>query len=162
MSNENYFKFDALTSAGIDLLVKLNVALQSELIALSERNLEQIKQYSADKSHILVEFSNNTAHRTQLLESLKYSSNEKDIQLFFSTCPDAKTREIVTANWLNLADTLKTIIDANNVNEQVLKRNQYNIDTILSILQGQQANNILYDAKGDKGDYSGQSRIGKA
>ena len=162
MSNQSYLKFDDLTSTGIDILEKLQTSLQSELAALSDRNLEQIKHCAVEKSQILVEFSNNTQQRSQLLETLKFSSNEKDIQLFFSACSDSPTQTKCTANWKNLAQTLKDVIDANNVNEQVLKRNQYNIDTILSILQGQQANNILYDARGDKGDYSSQSRIGKA
>jgi len=162
MNSESYLKFDAFTSTGIEILEKLQNSLQSELVALSERNLEQIKQYAVDKSQILVEFSNNTQQRSQLLESLNFSSNEKDIQLFFASCPDPSAKKTCIANWQTLAQTLKVVIDSNNVNEQVLKRNQYNIDTILSILQGKQANNVLYDAKGDKGDYSGQSRIGKA
>jgi len=162
MSSESYLKFDAFTNTGIEILERLQNSLQSELVALSERNLEQIKQYAVDKSQILVEFSNNTQQRSQLLESLKFSSNEKDIQLFFASCPDPSAKKTCIANWQTLAKALNVVIDSNNVNEQVLKRNQYNIDTILSILQGKQANNVLYDAKGDKGDYSGQSRIGKA
>ncbi|EPJ50021.1 MAG: hypothetical protein OFPI_21310 [Osedax symbiont Rs2] len=162
MSNQSHLKFDALTTTGIEILEKLQTSLQSELAALSERNLDLIKQFAVEKSQILVDFSNNTQQRSQLLESLKFSSNEKDIQLFFSSCADPSTKKTCIDNWHTLAQNLKVVIDSNNVNEQVLKRNQYNIDTILSILQGKQANNVLYDAKGDKGDYSGQSRIGKA
>lgn len=162
MKIDNYLSFDALTLAGIELLSHLNNTLKLELIALTERDLQQITQYAVQKSQYLAEFSENTHQRSVLLESLRLNSNKENVQLFFNSCPDANIEHQCKANWKVLEVTLQSTIDANDVNEQVLKRNQKNIDTILSILQGKQANNILYDAKGDKGDYAGQSRLGKA
>jgi flagellar biosynthesis/type III secretory pathway chaperone len=162
MKIDNYLSFDALTLAGIELLSHLNNTLKLELIALTERDLQQITQYAVQKSQYLAEFSENTHQRSVLLESLRLNSNKENVQLFFNSCPDTNIEHQCKANWKVLEVTLQSTIDANDVNEQVLKRNQKNIDTILSILQGKQANNILYDAKGDKGDYAGQSRLGKA
>ncbi|MEH6443231.1 MAG: flagellar export chaperone FlgN [Oceanospirillaceae bacterium] len=162
MKTNNYLSFDALTLAGIDLLTHLNNTLQSELIALTERDLQQITQCAVQKSQFLADFSENTHQRSVLLENIKLNSDKENVQLFLNSCPDTHTKNNCKTNWKILEEILQATIDANNVNEQVLKRNKKNIDTILSILQGKQANNILYDVKGDKGDYTGQSRLGKA
>ncbi len=162
MNKENHLAFDALTKQGIDTLKKLNATLQDELSSLTNRDIDQIKICSSQKSQILTDFSENTFQRIQILKNCGFESDKQSVSDFLSQCDDASLKTLCIENWKILEETLQATLDANNVNEQVLKRNQKNIDTILSILQGKQANNILYDAKGDKGDYAGQSRIGKA
>ena len=162
MNNEKYTAFDTLTLKGIELLRALNNILGLELVALTERELQNIVEFAKQKSQLLADFSENINLRDSLLEALSLSSNKPSIIAFLESCPNQKLKNTYLSNWIILEETLKSTIDSNAVNEQVLKRNQKNIDTILTILQGKQANNILYDAKGDKGDYAGQSRIGKA
>lgn len=162
MNIEQQTAFDTLTLKGIALLIALKDTLRLELIALTARELAEIIELSKRKNNILIEFSENTFQRSTLLQSLNLASNKENIGVFFSRCQNLAAKNKYLANWATLEDTLRLTIDANAINEQVLKKSQKNIDTILSILQGKQANNILYDAKGDKGDYAGQSRIGKA
>jgi flagellar biosynthesis/type III secretory pathway chaperone len=162
MNKENHLAFDALTNQGIDVLKKLNATLQNELTSLTSRDLDEIKLCSNQKNQILTEFSENTLQRIQILKASGFESDKESVSEFFSLCEDPSLKTLCVENWTILEETLQATLDANNVNEQVLKRNQKNIDTVLSILQGKRANNILYDAKGDKGDYAGQSRIGKA
>lgn len=162
MNTEKHTAFDTLTLKGIDLLNGLKDTLRLELIALTTRELEGIIELSKRKNNILIEFSENTFQRSTPLETLNLASNKENISVFFSDCGNLVAKNKYLANWTILEDTLRLTIDANTINEQVLKKSQKNIDTILNILQGKQADNILYDAKGDKGDYAGQSRIGKA
>ncbi|EPJ44622.1 MAG: hypothetical protein OFPII_33340 [Osedax symbiont Rs1] len=162
MSIEAYQSFDALTLTGIELLNKINSVIKEELVALTQRNLETIKLCATDKNLLLTEFSEHIQNRQALLKSIDYQSDKQSIKFFLNSCPAAKAKLVYQENWKKLEHALSSVIDANSINEQVLKRNQKNLDKILSILQGKQAHNILYDAKGDKGDYSGQSRIGKA
>lgn len=162
MNKENHLAFDALTIEGIELLKSLNNILQAELTALTNREIEQINLCTNQKSQSLTEFSENTLKRINILKQAGFKSDKQSVTIFFDSCEDTAQKQQMINNWTILEETLQATVDANNVNEQVLKRNQKNIDTILSILQGKQANNILYDAKGDKGDYAGQSRLGKA
>ena len=162
MNTEKHTAFDTLTLKGIDLLNDLKDTLRLELIALTTRELEGIIELSKRKNNILIEFSENTFQRSTLLQTLNLASNKENISVFFGDCGNLVAKNKYLANWTILEDTLRLTIDANTINEQVLKKSQKNIDTILNILQGKQADNILYDAKGDKGDYAGQSRIGKA
>lgn len=162
MNTDNHLAFDALTMSGIELLKRLNTVLESELTALTDRELEQINLCTNQKSQILAEFSENTTQRNTILNSSGYSANKASVSDFFESCTSHSFKEKLTSNWHDLEAALQACVEANSVNEQVLKRNQKNIGAILSILQGKQAKNILYDAKGDKGDYAGQSRLGKA
>jgi len=162
MNNDTHLSFDALTTEGINILKNVEDILKSELIALTQRDIDQIKECAADKTALLSDFSDNTLLRTTLLEKSNYHSTPESILEFFNACTNLSAQKQLKDNWNALEQILLQVIDANAVNEQVLKRNQKNLDSILSILQGQQANNILYTAKGSKGDYAGQSRIGKA
>jgi len=162
MNKDIFLSFDALTIEGINTLKSVEEILKNELTALTQRDLEQIKDCASSKLTLLGNFSENTLLRSKLLEQNNYQSTADSIQDFFSACSDALVQKTCQDNWKALEAILLAIIDANAINEQVLKRNQKNLGSILSILQGQQANNILYNAKGSKGDYAGQSRIGKA
>lgn len=155
-------KFDALTLSGIAILSNVSKVLITELKALTQRDLEQIKQCAADKSKLLNDFSENIQQRTLLLQTHNLEPTPDCINTFLNSCESTTDTQQYQANWDKLETTLQSVINDNTVNEQVLSRNQKNLDSILSILQGQQANNILYTAKGNKGDYAGQSRIGKA
>jgi flagellar biosynthesis/type III secretory pathway chaperone len=162
MTLELHSSFDTLTLAGIEQLKTLHDILADELTALTDRDLVKIKACAIIKVQVLTNFSENSQHRTALLKSQNCSSDKAGISFFFAKCADSKAKSVYLQHWTQLEETLCAAIDANNINEQVLKRNQKNLDTILAILQGQQTHNVLYDAKGDKGDYTGQSRIGKA
>ena len=162
MNTAHYTEFNALTLKGIDLLSLILPLLAEEKTALTERDLDKITLLANQKSHILADFSTNIKTRIELLQRFNLETNKENIALFLDSCPDNTISNTCKSNWDKLEKSLCIVIDANTVNEQIAKKNQKNIDTILSILQGQKPNNMLYDAKGDKGDYSGQSRIGKA
>ncbi|NQZ33902.1 MAG: flagellar protein FlgN [Oceanospirillaceae bacterium] len=162
MNRDNLQKFDTLTLSGIQILSDVSEVLKAELTALTHRDLEQIKKCATDKSKLLSDFSENIRQRTHLLQINNFEATAASISAFINSSDNSSEILVFQTNWKNLETSLQTVINANSVNEQVLSRNQKNLDTILSILQGQQANNILYTAKGNKGDYAGQSRIGKA
>lgn len=158
--NSSYSQFDALTLEGILHLENILDLLSNELQALTERDLDEIKRFTQLKHEVLNKFTANLESRQNHLHAVGIGFDKASITLFLADSPNNAKQ--YSQNWLKLETLLSDVIAANSVNEQVLKRNQKNIDTILSILQGQKASNILYDAKGDKGDYAGQSRIGKA
>jgi len=162
MSNNIHSEFNALSLEGIRLLNILLKHLEDELKALSERDLEKIKLSTFKKTQILSEFASNTELRNELLNSKKLQPNKENIITFIANCQDKTLADECKGNWDDLETTLNNVIKANTVNEHVVKKNKNNVSTILSILQGKNKNNMLYNAKGDKGDYSGQSRLGKA
>jgi len=162
MSKNIYSEFNALSLEGIRLLNILLKHLEDELKALSERDLEKIKLSTFKKTQILTEFSSNTELRNTLLNSKKLQPNKENITTFITSCPDKTLADECKSNWDALETILNNVIKANTVNEHVVKKNKNSVSTILDILQGKTKNNMLYNAKGDKGDYSGQSRLGKA
>lgn len=154
--------FNALTLEGIAVLERLKSQLDSELQALTERNIEQVQQVNTKKQTILAEFDQNNNQRATCLINAGLSVDKQSILALIETTDDSSVQQQFRENWKKLEKTLGETMERNKRNEIVLTRNRQNVEQLLSVLRGQPGKNTLYDAKGGKGNYSGQSRLGKA
>ena len=153
---------DALAYEGITILNQLNALLDQELEALKSREIDLIRSINLEKQTVLSQFDQNNYSRAEHLIKIGLPVSKDGLDTLVA---QSQNKALVTqfrSHWSDLESILKTTMDANQRNEQVLMRNSQNIDKLLSVLRGQKTSNSLYTAKGAKGNYTGQSHIGKA
>lgn len=160
--NQALSDFNALTLEGISVLDTLVTLLDRELEALQNRDLDAINAINQDKQHALLAFDKNNHDRNQLLESRDLPIDKQGIQALQKSATDSLLAKEFSNHWQQIEQTLERAMSANKRNEIVLARSKQNVEKLISLLRGQNPKNTLYDAKGGKGDYSSQSRIGKA
>lgn len=153
---------DALAYEGITILSGLKTLLDQELDALKSREIDLIRSINLDKQQLLSQFDLNNHSRAELLTKSNLPVSKEGLDALIA---QTQNKALVTQfknHWNDLENILKETMDANQRNEQVLMRNSQNLDKLLSVLRGQKPSNSLYTAKGAKGNYTGQSHIGKA
>ncbi len=153
---------NALTSEGIALLDNLYQLLEKELLALKARDIDLIIELNQQKQSVLVAFDQNNRSRAETLQSAEASVDKAGIEFLLEQSDDLRFNQLFRENWNSLEITLQKTMNANQRNEQVLTRSRQSLEQFINVLRGQKPANTLYNAKGTKGDYSGQSRIGKA
>lgn len=153
---------DALAYEGITILSRLNVLLDQELEALKSREVDLIRSINLEKQTILSQFDQNNHSRAEHLINAGLPVSKTGLDSLIAHTQNKALIKQFQSHWADLESILKATMDANQRNEQVLMRNSQNIDKLLSVLRGQKTSNSLYTAKGAKGNYTGQSHIGKA
>jgi len=153
---------NALTSEGIALLDNLYQLLEKELLALKARDIDLIIELNQQKQSVLVAFDQNNRSRAETLLNAQASVDKAGIEFLLEQSDDLRFNQLFRENWNSLEITLQKTMNANQRNEQVLTRSRQSLEQFINVLRGQKPANTLYNAKGTKGDYSGQSRIGKA
>ena len=153
---------NALTSEGIALLDNLYQLLEKELLALKARDIDLIIELNQQKQSVLVAFDQNNRSRAETLLNAQASVDKAGIEFLLEQSDDLRFNQLFRENWNSLEITLQKTMNANQRNEQVLTRSRQSLEQFINVLRGQKPTNTLYNAKGTKGDYSGQSRIGKA
>ena len=153
---------NALTSEGIALLDNLYQLLEKELLALKARDIDLIIELNQQKQSVLVAFDQNNRSRAETLLNAQASVDKAGIEFLLEQSDDLRFNQLFRENWNSLELTLQKTMNANQRNEQVLTRSRQSLEQFINVLRGQKPANTLYNAKGTKGDYSGQSRIGKA
>ncbi|QEQ95768.1 flagellar export chaperone FlgN [Neptunomonas concharum] len=153
---------NALTSEGIALLDNLYQLLEKELLALKARDIDLIIELNQQKQSVLVAFDQNNRSRAETLLNAQASVDKAGIEFLLEQSDDLRFNQLFRENWNSLEITLQKTMNANQRNEQVLTRSRQSLEQFINALRGQKPANTLYNAKGTKGDYSGQSRIGKA
>ena len=153
---------DALASEGITILSGLENLLNQELAVLKAREIDAIRNINTEKQTLLRQFDQNNQARAELLIAAGLPVSKDGLSSLLSQSQNkALTRQFNT-HWGDLETILKKTMDANQRNEQIVMRSSQNLDKLLSVLRGQKPSNSLYTAKGAKGNYTGQSHIGKA
>jgi len=151
----------ALIDQGTALLSQLQTLLDTELVALETRDLEQLKQNNQQKQECLLGLDRNIRERNAFLTTLQVETNRDAVIDFMRTLP-APASELLEQAWQRLEQSLEQVRMLNQRNEQTLLRSKQNTDQLLALLQGHAQGNSIYDQKGDKGRYEGQRRLGKA
>ena len=153
---------DALASEGITILSGLENLLNQELDVLKTREMDAIRNINAEKQTLLRQFDQNNQARAELLIAAGLPVSKDGLSSLLSQSQNqALTRQFNT-HWGDLEAILKKTMDANQRNEQIVMRSSQSLDKLLAVLRGQKPSNSLYTAKGAKGNYTGQSHIGKA
>lgn len=153
---------DALAYEGITILGRLKVLLDQELEALKSREIDLIHSINLEKQGILSQFDQNNRSRAEHLIQTGLPVSKDGLDSLIAQTQNKALIIQFQSHWNDLETILKATMDANQRNEQVLMRNSHNLDKLLSVLRGQKPSNSLYTAKGAKGNYTGQSHIGKA
>ncbi|SIS46665.1 flagella synthesis protein FlgN [Neptunomonas antarctica] len=153
---------NALAYEGIAILSSLKKLLDEELDALKSRNIDVIQKLNDQKKEVLIQFDQNNQARAEHLVTAGFSVSKEGLESLLAQTSDQTLVTQFRNHWSTLETTLKTTMDANLRNEQVLMRNSQNVNKLLTILRGQKPTNSLYTAKGAKGNYTGQSHLGKA
>lgn len=160
-ANELYHSFSTLTRQGCLLFDDLQKTLEQEQLVLQQRDLESLKQTTHNKHQLLVNIENNTRERNSVLTQAGFTPSETGFEEFVQQMPEA-LRQPLMDDWHYLQKILIEVRAASRRNEQILIRSKQNVDQLLSLLQGHQSSNVLYDPGGGKGNYAAQRRIGKA
>lgn len=154
-------QLNALTRQGIGFLTTLNQLLDAELDALEQRDIEQLQTLVQQKTDALQQLEANNQHRNQLFIDAGITPDKAGLQQFTQQLPPPQAEQF-KALWSELEQILKAVNEKNQRNELIINRNSRNLEQLLSILRGQNQKNTLYNQTGSKGNYSAQSRIGKA
>ncbi|WP_293264046.1 flagella synthesis protein FlgN [Neptunomonas sp.] len=153
---------DVLANEGIAILSGLEDFLNQELIVLKSRDIDAIRSINLEKQNILHQFDLNNQARAELLIAADLPVSKAGLSSLLSQSSNQALKAQFNDHWNELESTLKKTMDANQRNEQVVMRTSQSLDKLLTVLRGQKPTNSLYTAKGAKGNYTGQSHIGKA
>jgi len=154
-------QLNALTHQGVLLLNTLENLLEQEFEALNQRNIDQLQQLIAQKTDALTQLEENNLARNQLFIQAGITPNKSGLQQYCDQLPPAQATTFKN-QWRKLEQVLHSVNEKNQRNELTINRNGRNLGQLLSILRGQNQKTMLYDQSGEKGNYSAQSRIGKA
>lgn len=152
---------NALTHQGVLLLETLEKLLEQEFDALNQRNIDQLQQLIVQKTDALTLLEENNIARNQLFIQAGITPNKAGLQQYSAQLPETQATTF-KSQWSKLEKILHSVNDKNQRNELIISRNSRNLEQLLSILRGQNQKTMLYDQSGEKGNYSAQSRIGKA
>ncbi|WP_028471156.1 flagella synthesis protein FlgN [Neptunomonas japonica] len=153
---------DALALEGITILSGLEKLLDQELAALKAREIETIQTINTEKQTILRQFDQNNQTRAELLIAAGLPVSKEGLSSLLSQNQNQALAQQFKAHWSDLETVLKSTMNANQRNEQIVMRSSQSLDKLLTALRGQKPSNSLYTSKGAKGNYTGQSHIGKA
>lgn len=153
---------DALALEGVTILSGLENLLDQELVVLKSREIEAIQSINLEKKTLLRQFDQNNQARAELLIAAGLPVSKEGLSSLVSQNQNQALTQQFNTHWGDLEVVLKKTMDANQRNEQVVMRSSQSLDKLLSVLRGQKPSNSLYTAKGAKGNYTGQSHIGKA
>lgn len=154
-------QLNALTVQGISFLTTLDHLLEKEFEALNDRDIKALQQLVQDKTETLVQLEENNLARSQLFTQVGITPDKKGLQEFSSQL-SATESDNFKKQWAKLEQILLAVNEKNKRNDLIISRNSRNLEQLLSIMRGQNQKNTLYDQSGEKGNYSAQSRIGKA
>ncbi|WP_409524955.1 flagella synthesis protein FlgN [Nitrincola sp. MINF-07-Sa-05] len=161
MSDKLTQDFFALVRQGILLFEQLKSQLEAERAAIEARSLDQLTEATGQKQTLLQQIELNIKDRNDTLIQLGFTPSEEGVEKLLSQLPE-KPAQLLTAEWNKLTESLHEVRESNLRNEQIVNRSKRNLDQLIALLQGQSGKGVLYDNRGEKGNYSPQSRIGKA
>lgn len=162
MTEQQYIELDTLLKQGILLLESLSNIYDTELEALSSKDLDKLSDTTQEKMSLLNNFHNFTLKRVELLKSFGYEFEIGDYKLPDDSPENSPSTPSVTENYTLIKQYLKELQQKNKRNEQAIYRNQQNVTQLLAIVRGHKKQDQLYNKAGSSGLYKAQSRIGKA
>ena len=161
MNKSAVAQFIQLTQECHPLFDQLLMQMETEREALEQRDVEALQSSTEAKHHQLVAIEGNIRARNEVLTLAGFSPSSEGLEALMSSVSDAQRHEFDQL-WSDLKARIKSAQDASARNEQILTRSKQSVDQLMALLQGQRKSNVLYDPGGGTGNYTPQSRIGKA
>jgi flagellar biosynthesis/type III secretory pathway chaperone len=162
MTEEQYIDLDTLLKQGILLLESLSKIYDTELEALSSKDLDKLSDTTQEKMSLLNNFHNFTLQRVELLKSFGHDFEVGQYQLPDDVTEESPATQTVSESYIVIKHHLKELQQKNKRNEQAIYRSQQNVTQLLAIVRGHKKQDQLYNKAGGSGLYKAQSRIGKA
>jgi len=162
MNKQQNEQLNTLLKQGILLLESLSVIYDTELEALSSKDLDRLGDVTQEKTDLLNKFHQFTKDRVALLNSFGIEVEAGNYQIPLDDLPDSKEDEDTNTLHATIKRLLKTLQQKNNRNEQAIYRNQQNVSQLLAIVRGHKKQDQLYNKAGNSGLYKAQSSLGKA
>lgn len=162
MNKQQNEQLNTLLKQGILLLESLSVIYDTELEALSSKDLDRLGDVTQEKTDLLNKFHQFTKDRVELLNTFGIEVEAGDYQIPLDSPSDSKQDEDTNTLHTTIKRLLKTLQQKNNRNEQAIYRNQQNVSQLLAIVRGHKKQDQLYNKAGSSGLYKAQSSLGKA
>ncbi len=162
MNTQQNEQLNTLLKQGILLLESLSVIYDTELEALSSKDLDRLGDVTQEKTDLLQKFHQFTKDRIELLNTFGIEVEAGDYQIPLDNQTESQGAEDTNTLHTTIKRLLKTLQQKNNRNEQAIYRNQQNVSQLLAIVRGHKKQDQLYNKAGSSGLYKAQSSLGKA
>jgi len=151
----------ATIGQGIELLEEIKGLFVVNEKIMRERNLDQLEDNNAALANALMRLNENFRERLSLQQTLVPQLNQENWTAFMSTQPEPTRQQLGTA-WQQLDTLLTEVQQLSLINQQIVRRGQQQVDTLVNILQGKGSLGQIYDNRGSSGHVNAQSTLGKA
>ena len=151
----------ATIGQGIELLEEIKGLFVVNEKIMRERNLDQLENNNAALANALMRLNENFRERLSLQQTLVPQLNQENWTAFMSTQPEPTRQQLGTA-WQQLDTLLTEVQQLSLINQQIVRRGQQQVDTLVNILQGKGSLGQIYDNRGSSGHVNAQSTLGKA
>jgi len=151
----------ATIGQGIELLEEIKGLFVVNEKIMRERNLDQLEDNNAALANALMRLNENFRERLSLQQTLVPQLNQENWTAFMSTQPEPTRQQLGTA-WQQLDTLLTDVQQLSLINQQIVRRGQQQVDTLVNILQGKGSLGQIYDNRGSSGHVNAQSTLGKA
>lgn len=162
MNTQQNEQLNTLLKQGILLLESLSAIYDTELEALSSKDLDRLGDVTQEKTGLLNKFHQFTIDRVELLNTFGIRVEAGDYQIPSDQQNQSKATSEIHTLHKTIKRLLKTLQQKNNRNEQAIYRNQQNVSQLLAIVRGHKKQDQLYNKAGNSGLYKAQSSLGKA
>jgi len=151
----------ATIEQSIELLEEIKGLFVVHEKVMRERNLDQLEDNNATLANALMRLNENFRERLSLQQTLVPQLNQENWTAFMSTQPEPTRQQLGTA-WQQLDTLLTEVQQLSLINQQIVRRGQQQVDTLVNILQGKGSLGQIYDNRGSSGHVNAQSTLGKA
>ena len=145
----------------IELLEEIKGLFLVHEKVMRERNLDQLEDNNATLANALMRLNENFRERLSLQQALVPELNQENWAAFMSAQPEP-TRQQLETSWQQLDALLTEVQQLSLINQQIVRRGQHQVDTLVNILQGKGSLGQIYDNRGSSGHVNAQSTLGKA
>lgn len=135
-------EFDRFLQLDLDLSQQLLESLQEERQVLEARQYQRFEELLGEKSQLIASLEQNTNTRRSWLQQQGFTSETESLQAARKAAPQ------VAARWDEAAELWRNCQTANQINEQICRRTQVVVESVLDVLRGEHGHKATYNAQG--------------
>lgn len=148
-------------NTGVKLLEQIKGLFDVHKTLLISRDLDKIEGNNDAMASLLMQLNENFRSRIELQRQLCPELNDANWSAFVATLPPTAQQQLRDA-WETLDAALAATQTLSQINQQIVRRSQQQIDELVSILQGKGKTSQVYNQRGSSGHLNTQTTIGKA
>ena len=151
-------QLEAVLEQQVHCSTELLQCLEAERNALAERNTNALEKVSQDKSNHTQSLEELETRRKQLVSELDCGTDADGMQRCIERFGDQSR---LASLWERVIRNIGECRDSNIANGAVLEIGRQHVEQALTILRGESAGPMVYDAQGVSGPVLGQREFGK-